>query len=155
MCSKKTKYKIFQEDSINLASKLPHSNLVYIDPPYNQHPYGSNYFMLNLIAEGKISSKISPVSGIPINWNRSDFNKKGKAIYAMDEIIKNIDSDYLLISYNNEGFISFDEMSNVLKKYGELSTKKIIYNTFRGSRNLNKRSLYTNEYLFFLKKRRG
>ena len=24
-------------------------DLAYFDPPYNQHPYGSNYFMLNLL----------------------------------------------------------------------------------------------------------
>ena len=26
-------------------------DLAYFDPPYNQHPYGSNYFMLNTIAK--------------------------------------------------------------------------------------------------------
>ena len=28
-------------------------DLAYFDPPYNQHPYGSNYFMLNLILKNK------------------------------------------------------------------------------------------------------
>ena len=39
-------------------------DLVYLDPPYNQHPYGSNYFMLNVIANNQ-TTKISKVSGIP------------------------------------------------------------------------------------------
>ena len=49
---------IFQEDANTLIldemlyNHLPEKefDLAYIDPPYNQHPYGSNYFMLNLIA---------------------------------------------------------------------------------------------------------
>ena len=53
-------------------------DLAYFDPPYNQHPYGSNYFMLNLVSsyERPNVEKISRVSGIPKDWNRSVFNKK-------------------------------------------------------------------------------
>ena len=39
---------IFQEDTVGLSKKLQNLDVVYLDPPYNQHPYGSNYFMLNL-----------------------------------------------------------------------------------------------------------
>ena len=45
--------KVYQEDTVILAKKLPEMDLVYLDPPYNQHPYGSNYFMLNLINDYK------------------------------------------------------------------------------------------------------
>jgi adenine-specific DNA-methyltransferase len=41
-------YEVFQEDANALVHKLRGLDLAYIDPPYNQHPYGSNYFMLNL-----------------------------------------------------------------------------------------------------------
>lgn len=40
----------------------------------------------------------------------------------------------------------------MLGKYGKVSTRRIKYNAFRGSRNLKGRDLYTNEYLFVLKK---
>jgi adenine-specific DNA-methyltransferase len=42
-------YKVFQQDANELVKSLPHVDLAYLDPPYNQHPYSSNYFMLNLI----------------------------------------------------------------------------------------------------------
>ena len=57
-----------------------------------------------------------------------------------------------MISYNSEGFISFEKMQNMLKKYGELKTIEIHYNTFRGSRNLRGRNIHIKEYLFVLKK---
>ena len=50
-------------------------DVVYLDPPYNQHPYGSNYFMLNLILHYAMPAQVSPVSGIPSDWQRSPFNK--------------------------------------------------------------------------------
>jgi len=50
---------------------LPHFDLVYYDPPYNQHPYGSNYFMLNVINGGRPVEIQSGVSGITKEWNKS------------------------------------------------------------------------------------
>ena len=145
-------HKCYQKDSVELSKEIKNIDLTYIDPPYNQHPYGSNYFMLNLIVNNKRPEKISDVSGIAHGWNHSSFNKKSEALNSLEEIIKNIDSKYILISYNNEGFIKFDDFKKVLSKYGKIHYEVIKYNTFRGSRNLNSRKIHTNEYLFLLKK---
>ena len=139
---------IFTKDAVLLSKEIKNADIVYIDPPYNQHPYGSNYFMLNLILKNKLDVPISPVSGITQGWNRSAFNKPYLALKSMEEIISSLDSKYILISYNSEGFISFEEMKNMLQKYGDLKTSKIKYNTFRGSRNLKNRNIHVSEYLF-------
>lgn len=144
-------YKAYKEDAVALSKKIS-ADLTYIDPPYNQHPYGSNYFMLNTIIKNDIGSDLSRVSGIPKDWNHSVFNYKRTALTSFEEIINNLNSKYVVISYNNEGFISFDEMKDMLSKYGKVSARQIKYNAFRGSRNLNERSIYTNEYIFTLKK---
>lgn len=144
---------IYQEDTNELVKKLNKIDIAYIDPPYNQHPYGSNYFMLNVIAENKLDvDNISQVSGIPKDWNRSDYNKKEKALIAFEDMISNLQTKYAIISYNSEGFISLEEMKDMLSKYGQVEVKAIVYNTFRGSRNLKNRSIYVNEYLFLLTK---
>ena len=143
---------IFTKNAVLLSKEIKNADIVYIDPPYNQHPYGSNYFMLNLILKNKLDVPISPVSGITQGWNRSAFNKPYLALKSMEEIISSLDSKYILISYNSEGFISFEEMKNMLQKYGDLKTSKIKYNTFRGSRNLKNRNIHVSEYLFVLKK---
>ena len=109
--------------------------------------------MLNLIADNRIPDvKLSKVSGIPCNWNRSKFNKKAYALKSMDTIISNLDTRYTIVSYNSEGFIGFDEMKSMLKKYGKVKTVEIQYNTFRGSRNLKNRDIHVNEFLFVLEK---
>ena len=73
--------------------------------------------------------------------------------YFNEQIIKILDTKFALVSYNNEGFISYDEMESMLKKYGKVESKQIVYNTFRGSRNLRNRTIHTNEFLFLLDKR--
>ncbi len=147
-----SEHKVYQKDANDLAKKLKGLDLVYLDPPYNQHPYGSNYFMLNIILKNKIDGNMSKVSGIPDDWNHSIYNKKQTALVGMRDIISKLDSKFVLISYNNEGFISFDEMKNMLSDFGKVREKRIKYNTFRGSRNLRERSIYTNEFLFLLEK---
>lgn len=143
---------IFQKDAVSLSSELKNLDIAYLDPPYNQHPYGSNYFMLNLILKNQLDAPLSKVSGIIQNWNRSDFNKSRLALSALEQIIKNLDAKFVVVSYNSEGFISFEQMSEMLSKYGKVKTKKIMYNAFRGSRNLHGRNIHVSEYIFVVKK---
>ncbi len=147
-----TKVDVYRKDSNELAKELKNLDIVYIDPPYNQHPYGSNYFMLNLIVNNKKPEEVSKVSGIPKNWNKSVYNVKNQARDEFDKLISDLDAKYIIVSYNSEGFITHDEMKALLEKYGDLEIKEIVYNTYRGSRNLSERNLYVNEYLFILKK---
>lgn len=148
-------YIVYQEDANKLVKKLANEQIdvAYLDPPYNQHPYGSNYFMLNVILNKKVDvEKMSKVSGIPNDWNRSRYNKKREALIAFDELISNLNAKYILVSYNSDGFISLEEMKNVLEKYGDVEIKEIKYNTYRASRNLKNRDLHVNEYIYKLKK---
>ena len=138
-------YSLTQDGSFDLA---------YFDPPYNQHPYGSNYFMLNLVAsyQRPDTEKISRVSGIPKDWNRSVFNKKRFAKESFSKLVKDVRAKFLLISFNSEGFISKDEMIALLEDVGSVQVLESSYNTFRGSRNLENRSIHVKEYLFLVKK---
>jgi adenine-specific DNA-methyltransferase len=151
-------YTIHNGDSNQIVKDVPEVDLAYLDPPYNQHPYGSNYFMLNLILENKYPENISNVSGIPNNWNRSAYNKKQYAYSALSELVKNIKAKYVLISFNSEGFISLDDMKDMLKKIGKVQILETTYNTFRGCRNLTNlaengnRDIHVTEYLYLLEK---
>ena len=129
-------------------------DFAYFDPPYNQHPYGSNYFMLNLLADYKRPDEetISHVSGIPRDWNRSQYNKKRQTARAFFELVKNVRAKFILISFNSDGFISKEDMINLLSSCGKVKVFEVEYNTFRGSRNLNGREIHVKEYLFLLEK---
>lgn len=143
---------IYREDAKVLAKRLPHVDLAYLDPPYNEHPYGSNYFMLNLINDYKRPTEMSRVSGIPKGWNRSAFNFPKTAKAEMQELCELLDASYLLISFNDEGFISIEEMIEMLNALGEVKVLDRRYNTFKGCRNLGNRETHVREYLFLVKK---
>ena len=130
-------------------------DLAYFDPPYNQHPYGSNYFMLNLIAEYRRpdTEKISRVSGIPRDWNRSDYNKKRRVAEVFVELVRNVRARYVLISFNSEGFIAKDDMIELLSSCGKVDVLESDYNAFRGSRNLSGREIHVKEFLFLVEKK--
>jgi adenine-specific DNA-methyltransferase len=143
---------IYNSDSNVLINEVPEVDLAYLDPPYNQHPYGSNYFMLNLILENKYPESASKISGIPDDWNRSTYNKKQLAPKALSEIVANIKAKYVLISFNSDGFISLEEMKEMFLKIGKVEVFETSYNTFRGCRNLSKRDIHVKEYLYLLEK---
>jgi len=143
---------VYNGDSNEIIKEAQEVDLAYLDPPYNQHPYGSNYFMLNLILENKYPENTSKVSGIPENWNRSSYNKKQSALNSLTELVSNIKAKYVLISFNSEGFITLDEMKYMLPKIGKLEILETTYNTFRGCRNLANRDIHVKEYLYLLEK---
>jgi adenine-specific DNA-methyltransferase len=146
-------YQVLQDDTNKVADQIKGLDLAYIDPPYNQHPYGSNYFMLNLLVHYKRPDKISRVSGIPSDWRRSGYNVRTKSLPLLEGLLHKIDARFLLISFNNEGFISPDEMRAMLQKIGAVDEFRIRYNTFRGSRNLRNRTIHVTEQMFLVKKR--
>lgn len=144
---------IHKEDANRLAVALPQVDLAYIDPPYNQHPYGSNYFMLNLINNYCRPTAVSRVSGIPVDWHKSQYNKKATAKESVRRLCSDLNARYLLISFSNDGFIQKDEMLELLSQLGEVRVWDKDYNTFRGCRNLNGRDLHIKEYLYLVKKK--
>lgn len=146
--------RVFQRDAGQLTKELPPLDLVYLDPPYNQHPYGSNYFMLNVIKENRLDGTVSRVSGIPQGWNRSDYNKPAMALEAFTRLVDGLDARFLLISYNSEGFITLEQMEQMLGQFGKATRQDITYNTYRASRNLSGREKYVSEYLFLVEKTR-
>jgi len=130
------------KDINQLVNELPDNiDVMYLDPPYNQHPYGSNYFMLNVIAKYEEPVDISKVSGIPTNWTKSNYNSRIPAIKSMTELISSAlkKSTYLIISYNNEGIINENDWKNIFEPY-IVKKYDIKYDAYKGSRNLKDRS---------------
>lgn len=151
--------KVFQKDINELikdTNKLPDVDITYYDPPYNQHPYASNYFMLNVIAENEEitnNTKMSKVSGIVEGWNKSNYNYKKSAKKSFEELIENTRSKFIIISYNNEGIITEKEFIEVLSKY-KYEKKEKEYISYRGSRNFNNRNKTVKEILWIIDKRK-
>ena len=146
-------YEVLQDDANAAAGRVKALDLAYIDPPYNQHPYGSNYFMLNLLVRYQRPTHVSRVSGIPTDWQRSGYNVRTKSLPLLRQLLHTIDAPFLLVSFNNEGFIPPDKMRAMLSDIGSVDILETQYNAFRGSRNFNNRSVHVTEQLFLVERR--
>jgi adenine-specific DNA-methyltransferase len=143
---------VFCSDTNTLISQLPMVDLVYLDPPYNQHPYGSNYFMLNLINDYVEPKEVSKISGIPLNWNRSPYNSTTTAKEKLFDLCLNVKARYILISFNSDGYIKYEEMVNFLNTIGKVRVFEHTYPTYKASRNLANRNTHVKEYLYLVEK---
>ncbi len=144
---------VCREDATELARRLPELDLAYLDPPYNQHPYGSNYFMLNFLLDGARPSALSAVSGIPEGWRRSAYNRRRTALPALLELLESLPARFALLSYNSEGLIPLRDLQDALRADWRVERMERDYATFRGCRNLRARALTVKEYLLLLERK--
>lgn len=116
-------------------------DIIYLDPPYNQHPYGSNYHVLNTITlwdEPDFPEKITrgTKSAIRLDWRterRSAYNSHRKAAQEFQELIDNISAKFILTSYSTEGNIPLETMIGILASKGSLRIVKREYVRYRVS----------------------
>jgi adenine-specific DNA-methyltransferase len=146
-------YAVYQSDANALVRELHGLDVAYFDPPYNQHPYGSNYFMLNLLVSYEEPVETSRVSGIPTTWRRSDYNVRRRALPRLRELIESVDAEFVILSFNDEGFVSPPEIRAALGAIGAVTEHRQTYTTFRGCRNLRNRSNSVTEHVYLVEKR--
>ncbi|WP_296676379.1 DNA adenine methylase [Novosphingobium sp.] len=144
---------VYRRDANALVGEIDPVDLAYLDPPYNQHPYGSNYFMLNLLCDYRRPAEISRISGIPRGWNRSAYNRPAAAEAALFDLVRRVPARLVLLSYNAEGFVPHERLLAALLGMGEVSVMDARYTTFRGCRNLAARDRHVTEYLYLIDKR--
>jgi len=151
LCCNKNINELIDSDGLNLGEPI---DILYLDPPYNQHPYGSNYFMLNVIAKNEEPAKISKVSGIPTDWNKSAYNSKATAVRDMTHLLRTglAKAQYIVLSYNDEGIITTEDWAKIFEPY-EVEKREILYDTFKGSRNLKDRSNKVVEIMYIISKK--
>ena len=96
-------------------------DILYIDPPYTQNQYGTQYHLLETLILND-NPQISKVTGSRYTAPyRSDWSKEYKAHILFDKIIEKTKAKYIVFSYNNDGFLSKDFI--ITNK----SPKKVVY----------------------------
>lgn len=134
-----------QRDATELARSLrnesPSIDIAYLDPPYNQHPYASNYHVLNSIAlwdKPALSPKITPrmKSAIREDWRtirRSAYNYRGEAERAFGKLLEGIDAKFILVSYSTDGMIPLEAFIEACLSRGATSVLCEPYKRYRVS----------------------
>jgi adenine-specific DNA-methyltransferase len=134
---------VFREDAQALAERLSprEIELAYLDPPYNQHPYGSNYHVLNSIVlwdKPPLSRKIThgTKAAIRLDWRterRSAYNYKEEAAVAYRRLLQTINARYILTSYSTDGTIPLADLLQSNVERGRVSLEMQGYKRYRVS----------------------
>ncbi|MCA8974286.1 MAG: DNA adenine methylase [Planctomycetes bacterium] len=123
-----------------LESGCPPSDIAYLDPPYNQHPYASNYHVLNSIVLWDKPALPAPTirghkAAIRTDWRRrrSPFNHRGEALDAYSRLLDRLDARVVLTSYSTDGTIATADLVAAAARRGALSVFCRPYKRYRTS----------------------
>ena len=100
-------------DATTLAGALGHVDVAYLDPPYNQHRYFTNYHVWETLvawdapeAYGVARKRIDARDPS----THSVFNSKRTMPAALASVVQAVDCDLLVLSYNDESWLGLDEL---------------------------------------------
>jgi adenine-specific DNA-methyltransferase len=120
---------VFRQKAEEIVGKVA-CDVLYLDPPYNQRQYAANYSPLNYIAE-YADLELKGKTGLIADYNKSDFCSKVKVREAFEQVVKNSQCNYLILSYNNEGLIGLEMLKSILREKGDVKLYRIKYKKFK------------------------
>lgn len=133
------KGKSFQYEANEFFDKVEDDyDVAYLDPPYNIHQYSGCYHLLEQVCR-PVGERYIPndnqISGIQPDLYKSAYCNSKKCFSAFSDLIDKISKKVkkIVISYNSNGYISKDNMIDLLnKKFNNVLIKEIKYCNFTG-----------------------
>ncbi|MET0340373.1 MAG: DNA adenine methylase [Polyangiales bacterium] len=116
------------------AAQLGGHDLVYLDPPYNQHRYLGNYHVWeSLVRWDKPEVYGTAMKRVDCRTYKSDFNSRRRIASALGEVVHALDARYLLVSFNNEGYLGREAMMALLGARGEVACLEVAHRRYVGA----------------------
>lgn len=129
-------------------------DILYLDPPYTQNQYGTQYHLLETIILDDNPS-ISKITGSrPVTPMRSDWSKEYWANIMFEKVVAKTKAKHIILSYNNDGFMTKDYIESILKRYGKEETyvcQSIDYKKYNNAKCQGSEEHC--EYLFYIEKK--
>lgn len=145
--------KVYNKDILELIKEVS-GDILYLDPPYNERQYCSNYHMLETIAKND-NPIIKGKTGLrDYQKQKSVFCAKKKVLQAFEDLIKNAKFKYIFLSYNNEGLMPLLAIEEIMRKYGNYSVFNQNYKRYKADNARDNKAESTIEYLHCLVKDR-
>ena len=124
-----------RRDANELARKLGPTDLVYLDPPYNQHSYRGNYHVWETLVRGDEPEAYGvAMKRVDVREHKSDYNSRPRALPAFTQLVESLDARWLLVSFSNEGYIAPADMRALLESRGEVGELAIAHDRYVGAR---------------------
>lgn len=129
-------------------------DILYLDPPYTQNQYGTQYHLLETLILND-NPNISEITGSrPTTPMKSDWSKDIKTHILFDKILAKTKAQHIVFSYSKDGFMSKSFIEASMKRYGKSETficKNLNYKKYTNSKSKEKNEHF--EYLFYIEKK--
>lgn len=111
-------------DANELAMQIGPFDLAYLDPPYNQHRYFTNYHIWETLVAwdnpehyGVACKRIDSRD----LGTKSAYNRKREMPVALADAIRSIKAEIVILSYNNEAWIGKEDLMDLCRVHGEVA----------------------------------
>ena len=109
-------------DARDAVRELGRFDLAYLDPPYNQHRYFTNYHVWETLVAWD-----APVHyGVACKRvdarepeTKSVFNERRAMPDALAQVIRDVDADLVVVSYNDESWVSIEQLEAMCAARGD------------------------------------
>lgn len=129
-------------------------DILYLDPPYTQNQYGTQYHLLETLILND-NPTISRVTGSrPTTPMRSNWSKMYHAHILFEKVVAETKASHIILSYNNDGFMSKDYIEKTLKCLGIEETYDCVSIDYKKYNNTKCQGADGHqEYLFYIQKK--
>ncbi len=110
-------------DALELAGSLGSFDFAYLDPPYNQHRYFTNYHIWETLVAwdspehyGVACKRLDSRDA----ETKSVFNRKREMPQALAAVIDAVDAHLIVLSYNDESWIEFGSLVAMMERRGSV-----------------------------------
>lgn len=120
-------------DAIDAAATLT-GHIAYLDPPYNQHSYLGNYHVWETIVRWDTPEAYGIARKRRDTRSRASiFNSRPRHAAAFRRVVETIDARVLIVSFSNEGWLSREELLDMLACRGEVLVLDHDYKRYVGA----------------------
>jgi len=121
-------------DARQVVAALPPTELMYLDPPYNQHRYFTNYHVWETlvrwdrpepygVARKRIDSRDDAMKSV--------FNRKRQMPAAFAQLLGSVRAETVIVSYNDESWITPEQMMTALRDAGHDEVRLLAFDAKR------------------------
>jgi adenine-specific DNA-methyltransferase len=121
-------------DAQTVVLGLPSTDLMYLDPPYNQHRYFTNYHVWETLVRwdrpepyGVARKRVDSRDEL----TKSVFNRKREMPAAFAEVLRTAKAETLIVSYNDESWITPEQMTAALRDAGHDEVRLLAFDAKR------------------------
>ncbi len=111
-------------DACALAARLPEVGFAYLDPPYNQHRYYTNYHVWETLVAWDAPEHYGVAckrADCRDDATRSVFNSRREMPAALAALVAAVRAEVLVLSYNDESWVGLDDLVEMCSVRGDVA----------------------------------